>query len=681
MPINVNLLIAAPMLQDLLVDKTGIPMASGTITCYQDNSRTTLKNWYYQSGTPGNYTYITLPNPLTLSAAGTICDVNGVDTIPFFYPYSELDSSVKQPYYITIVNFAQTNQITRANFPFNPSGGGSGTTVNTFTNLITNNSFWRNIAPNTVNVANTGVALNNILTQNSSGAPFNTVVAPSQHDGFRYPDVQFFKNNLTATDTVTFVPFPLTNTAPISNSNVPEYYLSHDSTANGSSGETYKYYQFPIALHVNSLSNVPFTVSIEAQNSGGTSTGQNVITLSILQDTGTGTTSPAPLVAGSITLNTAWTVYSFTGIFPGTAGLTLGQGADDALYLQVGLPLNTASTINFTKPSIYLTNGVIPNYSFETYDQANSTFNSARTGDLRITTNPFYNATTAWVYGWVPMNDGVIGLNAESVVSTVTLPGYTRGNTDTWPLYNLLWQLAKPFDSGSNSNPICQLYTNNGTILTATNYNSGTGATGAYADFIANNAIQLTKMFGRALMGTIPMQALFANYKFQSVGINSVDTGTNTFTPTNISGFWQGAAIYFEFSDSGSLPAPLVSNAIYYVTNISGSTFQVATTYANAIAGSPVVDITTTGLDVFVNFLYTGSTLGEYSHTQLAAEVGAHTHGLTGQTGTSFLNGLTGGGSSFLTNSPGASVTNANSNGSPFNIVQPGSFYNILIKL
>src|SRR5271163_2202471 len=91
---DINKLVAAPMLQDSFVDKDGTPMSGGTITCYHDNSRTTLKNWYYQSGTPGAYTYITLPNPLTLSAAGTICDINGVDTIPFFYPWSETDETV-----------------------------------------------------------------------------------------------------------------------------------------------------------------------------------------------------------------------------------------------------------------------------------------------------------------------------------------------------------------------------------------------------------------------------------------------------------------------------------------------------------------------------------------------------------------------------------------------------------
>lgn len=117
MPINQGLLIAAPMLQDSFVDKLGIPMANGTVTCYHDDSRTTLKNWYYQTGTPGLYTFLPLPNPLTLSAAGTICDINGVDTIPFFYPYLESDQTMIDKYYITIVNQFDTNQITRANFP------------------------------------------------------------------------------------------------------------------------------------------------------------------------------------------------------------------------------------------------------------------------------------------------------------------------------------------------------------------------------------------------------------------------------------------------------------------------------------------------------------------------------------------------------------------------------------
>ena len=40
MPINTDLLIAAPMLQDYLVDKdTGGPLSNGIVTMYKDNQR------------------------------------------------------------------------------------------------------------------------------------------------------------------------------------------------------------------------------------------------------------------------------------------------------------------------------------------------------------------------------------------------------------------------------------------------------------------------------------------------------------------------------------------------------------------------------------------------------------------------------------------------------------------
>lgn len=219
MAINPDLLIAAPVLQDYLVDKDGTPMSAGTVTCFQDNSRTTLKNWFYQSGTPGNYTFIPLPNPLTLSAAGTITDGNGVDTIPFFYPFSELDETVAQPYYITIVNYAQTNMITRANFPFNPNGGGSLGTGVSVANYIINNVFFRNIGS-----AN--------LTEETQ-----ITVCPSQHDGFQFPDIQFIKNNNSGVDALTFTLFPLANQQTLVGDITPEFYINH-ICSNTPTGET-----------------------------------------------------------------------------------------------------------------------------------------------------------------------------------------------------------------------------------------------------------------------------------------------------------------------------------------------------------------------------------------------------------------------------------------------------------
>lgn len=444
MPINPDLLIAAPMLQDSFVDKDGTPMSAGIITCYQDNSRTTLKNWYYQSSNfadaSGRYTFSPLPNPLTLSAAGTICDVNGVDTIPFFYPFSEQDETQAQPYYITIWNHAHTNQITRPNFPYNPQESNVDE-EGSVDNFVINNVFWRNAG--TVNL--------NMVTQQ--------VVCPSQHDGFQYPDIQFLKNNTNGQDTLTFTKFPLTSAPVLTGDITPEFYINH-TCSNTPTAETQKCYQFPISLHVNTLNGVQFTATIQAQNVGGTSTGQNVINLFIFQDTGSGTSAPAPFLIGSITLNTAWTKYEFTATFPTTAGLTLSAVGNDALYLQVEMPLNENCSINFTKPSIYLTDGA-PTNSFQTYDQIDPIINGFRTGDIRTSLNTFSP------FGWVPANDGTIG----SASSGAT----TRANVDTWPLYSVLW---------------------NGVSNTYAPVSTGRGAT-ALADFTANKTITLTKTLSR----------------------------------------------------------------------------------------------------------------------------------------------------------------------------------------
>lgn len=669
---DLNLLVAAPMLQDSFVDKDGSPMSGGTITCYHDNSRTTLKNWYYQTGSGGSYLYIALPNPLTLSAAGTITDINGVDTIPFFYPYDLANNNEADPYYITIVNYERTNQITRENFPFIPPQGAVTETVNTFNNLIINPGFWRNIQPNTVNVTPyTSVTLNSIMTQNTSlDNKYVCTVAPSQHDGFRFQDIEFIKNNLSGTDVVTFTPFPLGSSQPISNNIVPEYYVNHACNSPGT-GETIKCYQFPISLHVNTLANVPFTFSIQAQNAGGTNVGQNAITIFIYQDTGSGGTPVAPIELEQFVLNPGWDLYTATGVFPSTAGLNLGLGADDALYLQVQMPLNTVCTINFTKPSIYLTQGILPTNNFQTYDQVDTVINSARTGDLRISINSFYNSVQKWLYGWLPMDDGSIG-NALSNAST-------RANADSWPLYNMLWQLGKPYDTGIPFNPISQMFSSANAHI---NYGSS-----AISDFNANNGLQLTYMFGRVLMGTVPINALLPGSGTMPVTVSNPSAAILLFTQAfpNDQYIYQGAPI--TFTTTGTFPGNIVGNYVYYVTNIASggaNTFQVALHYSNAISGIAVTYSSSGTGTLTMRLNPTGSDSGEYAHAQTESEMAPHNHpgSVDSWTGFSTLNGTVGSPRTYAVGGGNTPIAIASDGGGvAANVVQPGTFYNILIKL
>lgn len=652
MPINTDLLIAAAILQDSFVDKDGTPMSGGTVTCYQENSRTTLKNWYYQSGTPGNYTYIKLPNPLTLSAAGTICDVNGVDTIPFFYPYSELNDAVVQTYYITIVNHAMTNQITRANFPFlPPSGNNPSNAVNSLDNYIINNEFWRNIG--TLSLTNT----------------LQAVVAPSQHDGFVYPDITFIKNIVGGTDTVTFTKFPLTTTPILTGDITPEYYLNH-TCSNTPTGETQKAYYFPISLHVNTLASVPFTATIQAQNVGGTSVGQNTINLYILQYTGTGTVSPAPFLVGSITLITGWKKYEFTSAFPPTAGLTLGNGADDALYLLVQMPLDTACSINFAKPSIYLS-ATVPTNNFQTYDQIDSIISSPRTGDIRTSLNTFYP------FGWVPLNNGTIGSAASSAYASY-------GNINGWPLYNLIWNSFQNYSTGTSSsgtNPIAQMYNSSATPI-----GYGTSISGsAINDWNSGNIISLTRTMGQVILGTVPGPALSNAY---ATNFTASNVSSKLFlTTSNIVNFFNGMPVIFA-NTGGALPTGLSPNVIYYVSNFNGTTgFFVSTSFVNAI-NSTVVAYTNSGSGTNVVFgTLSGSSEGEYAHTQLLNEMVSHTHN-TAKSGYSFYSnngtsgaGFTGTTSILVSSDPTTGAPTNYTAQSPFNVTQPGTFYNMYMKL
>lgn len=480
--INTSLLIFSPTLQDLLVDKLGVPLKNGTIYLWQDNNRTTFKNWYYLSGAPGSYTYITLPNPLTLDAAGTISDTNGNDVIPGFYPVSETDNITPQAYFIQVFDQYGQLQFTRQNFPINSASAlPPVTTGSNLQNYIINNNFWRNIGTQTF-------AISGVLS---------AVVAPSQHDTFSMPDIQFVRDVAANTDIVTFNTFPLTTPPSLTvpptfiDDVLPEYYLNHQCTTSNT-GETYKYYQFPICLHVLNLDGVTATFTIQAQ--AGTGNVANSLSINIFQFLGSGVVSSASFPIGTVALTPAWnkTVFSFT--FPTTIGQTLSATADDALYLQIGIPINAACNINFTLPSIYLGLNASTN-SFATYDQVDTVINSPRTGDVRTSLNNFSP------FGWIAANDGTIG-NIASMATSLASPS-------AWPLYSLIW---------------------NNVSDTYAPVTGGRGAN-ALADFNANKKMQLTLALGRVFTGTATGQTALgttAGAATATLGIANMPAHTHT---------------------------------------------------------------------------------------------------------------------------------------------------------
>ncbi len=139
MAINPKYVIASD-LESYFVDKlTGFPLRGGIITYYSDNDRVTKKPIYQiVSPSPGNYSYVVLPNPIILSNEGTFQDGNGNNIIPYYYPY---DANGKiELYYITVTDANGSTQFTRVAWP-NISASGSSGSSGSETNFIPNGQF------------------------------------------------------------------------------------------------------------------------------------------------------------------------------------------------------------------------------------------------------------------------------------------------------------------------------------------------------------------------------------------------------------------------------------------------------------------------------------------------------------------------------------------------------------
>lgn len=137
MAINPALLITNVGLEVYFVDKTtGGPLSGGFVYFFEDESRVTPKLVYEQTGAPPNYTYVPLPNPITLSAVGTILDNSGNDVPIYYYPYDAAGNL--ELYYIVVTDSAGLEQFVREGWPHsaiaNPAGSGSANIANQLTN-------------------------------------------------------------------------------------------------------------------------------------------------------------------------------------------------------------------------------------------------------------------------------------------------------------------------------------------------------------------------------------------------------------------------------------------------------------------------------------------------------------------------------------------------------------------
>lgn len=663
--INPNLLISAAVLQDYLVDKDGQPLSAGVITLFSDTQRSLLQPWYMQQGTNPPYSYVPLPNPMVLSAAGTIQDVDGNDVIPYFYPYTynpftDSYTNVFNAYYITVYNSDGELQFTRSNFPF-VANSGSTSPVDTNESLLVNNVFWRNSG--VTNVGTGGNSPTGTISINSINYSYWTL-APSQHDGYTMQDIGYFKNATDGTETISFPTFVSSFPDQILVGDItPECYMNINCSAPGSS--TTRYVQIPLSLHIDSLSG--FTEDTFTLQAMSVDNLNEVLTVGIYQFCGTGVTTPA-IAQQTITLGPGWNKFSLNLPIPSAQGVTVGAGGDDALYVQIGFPTNGTFNVNIAVPSFYLSNTAATN-SFQTYDEVNAIASSPRTADIRISLNKFNP------FGWVLANDGVISKNS-SVTLPTNIPA-ARQNMDVWPLYNYLWN--NTVSVSNSTNLICSIYTAAGVLTTK-------GLT-AYNDFDSNKQLQIPLALGRSLIGLPPA----SNVTYDRTITPSWSSTIGVFTTSNPNLqtlIYVGSPVYL----TGTMPTGgnFSSNTIYFaIPPINGAVvpqFQLATTYSNAINGVAIAAgaATDNGVNIVLNFAL-GTSFGQDEHVQLRNEIGMHAHPVSTVTVNTANNAGGGGTANFTPVGGGSQNINLNiaTDGAsfPFNIIPPVTYMNIFMKL
>lgn len=316
--------VTAPSLQEYFVDKTtGAPLSGGLVYFYQDNSRTVYKNIYRLSGTPANYTYTALPNPVVLSSVGTIQDNNGNDVIPYYLPQVSLTDNTPDLYFIRVTSSDGTPQFTREAWP-NPGISSGDVTSAEITNFIPNGQF----------LAHNNLPDDGLIDVNDA----ETVIAPGGWS-FKRP-----AGTSTAEDYVTFFRYDEYTASPSAS---PRYAVEIVSDA--TSMDAYR----DLRIKFNDVNKFASETQNYTFSFFGVATADVLVQLLTIKNFGAGGTSDVESAAQTVTITSLGGQINYTFI-PGTnAGYTIGSGNDDFIEIAVRFPANVTFDITMTDFMLY----------------------------------------------------------------------------------------------------------------------------------------------------------------------------------------------------------------------------------------------------------------------------------------------------------------------------------------
>lgn len=323
-----NLFILATSIQQSFLDKnSGLLLEGGYLYFYKDDaSRNTMKPVYYQVGDFGSYEMIAFPNPMILSAIGTVVDPGGNPKQIYYNPFDGENNP--ENYFIEVYSsggkLTGTFQFSIANFPGVGSGGGDSTEADL--NYIGNGQFRLH---------------NDVLATETQLAGFVTeddiIIAPGGH--------HFIHDNTTGQRYVTFVQNPSST-----GNAFPRYEARFTQTGTGIDG-SYNNYAFRVKNANTFADGMPYTLLFTAR----TDSGSILVKGYYYQYFGTGQVSDSRQYFDEVTVGSAQTGFGISHNFNSTAGKTAAD--DNSDYFEIGLafPANTAYDIYIT--DLVLTKG------------------------------------------------------------------------------------------------------------------------------------------------------------------------------------------------------------------------------------------------------------------------------------------------------------------------------------
>ena len=390
-------------LEEIFLDKSsGLPLAGGTVTFYRDSSRITLKTVYELTGAPPNYSYVPLPNPITLSSIGTVQNAGGDNVVIYYFPFLP-DGITPDLYYVVVKDSNGVDQFTREAWP-NSAAGGSPDTATTLPvqNQISNPQF-------------TQILINDVPTLTPSTTTF-TVAAETKEFELA-PDWTFV---ITGTGDVVVERLALQGqlAAPTN----PPYALSVSCGLNINKCYLRQRFYTNSGLWTSTANETLFlSASIVVKNLISVDT---TIEIFYQASNGSGAT-PLNILSDVVPLSSDYTSYTGPGVeIPVSTDALSGNLGYVDIYISFGQASSVAVTSVQVVPVVNVTSvPVLP------YDTASANRAEALLGDYylpRVTSSPMPSLLTAWDFKLNPAQIGAAGVAAGPVSTT---PAYIWDQT------------------------------------------------------------------------------------------------------------------------------------------------------------------------------------------------------------------------------------------------------------